>query len=324
MYKMIFLETAFAATNKAQETATEQTSLFVDLLSNLGLWGISFFVFILTFPIASFIKKIITNRIVSHSNYELNKEVIILFERCIYFVVILVGTAIALSIVNVNFAQIVGYLGFGIGFAFKDILANIIAGVVILTQKTFKIGDIIKVSDRIGKITQIDMRITQVQGLDGTNFIVPNSDMVTNVVRNYTSNSLRRISFQVGVHYSTPLEMAIQSATDSVEKNKSVVSHPKIQVLAVEFGESAILLEVRFWIESDINWYLIRSEIIQQLKKDFDTAGITIPFPIRTLTLGESDKNLLEMCQVSNNSNNVIDPLLNSKTRVPLVKKPKV
>lgn len=294
---MFFVETVFAA-KTSQEFIADETGFFMSAVYDLGTWGIAFFIFLITFPIATFLKKLISNRVVTRSNYELNAELIILLERSIYFVIILIGAAIAFHVVGINFAQVIGYLGFGIGFAFKDILANMISGVVILTQKTFKIGDIIKVNDKIGKIVEIDVRITQVQALDGTNFIVPNSDMVTNVVRNYTSNSLRRISFQVGVHYSTPLEMAIETARDSVVKNQSVIPHPKTQVLAVEFGESAILLEVRFWVESDMNWYSIRSEIIQQLKKDFDIAGITIPFPIRTLSFDNYDKNLLEAFNV--------------------------
>lgn len=294
---MFFVETAFAL-QASQEAVTNETSFLMSALYDLGMWGIALFVFLITFPIATFLKKIISNRIVVRSNYELNAELVILLERSIYFMVVLVGAAMAFHVVDINFTQVLGYLGFGIGFAFKDILANIIAGVVILTQKTFKIGDIIKVEDRVGKIVQIDVRITQVQGLDGTNFIVPNSDMMTNVVRNYTSNSLRRISFQVGVHYSTPLEKAIQTSLDSLAKNESIMAHPKSQVLAVEFGDSAILLEIRFWIESDLNWYLIRSDVIQQLKKDFDAAGITIPFPIRTLALDGYDKNLLKAFNV--------------------------
>jgi len=88
--------------------------------------------------------------------------------------------------------------------------------------------------------------------------------------------------------------MSIQTALESVQKNQMVVPEPAVQVLATEFGDSAINLQVRFWIESTTNWFLVRSQIIQQLKLDFDAKGIQIPFPIRTITLDDNDRNLMK------------------------------
>ncbi|MCK5461025.1 mechanosensitive ion channel [Candidatus Gracilibacteria bacterium] len=300
--------TAFAQTaNKV----VEETYSFVDFFASLGKWGSALLVILIFFILAKVLKKIIAHRIIKQSKYEVHQEIVILTERVVYFFVILLGVSIAFTIIDINIGWVVGPMSVGLGFAFKDLLSNFIAGVVILTQKKFKIGDVIKVDGRLGKITEINVRITQIQAFDGTSLIVPNADLLTNVIQNFTSNTFRRISLQVGVHYSTPLADAIKLTLNSVKKNKEVFSEPAPQVLAMEFGDSAILLEARFWIESSESWYNVRSEIIQQLKIDFDAAGINIPFPIRTLTLDEYDKNLLKACNLPVEKK-VVDTSLNS------------
>lgn len=308
LIKKMLWNTAFAQTaNKV----VEETYSFVDFFASLGKWGSALLVILIFFILAKVLKKIIAHRIIKQSKYEVHQEIVILTERVVYFFVILLGVSIAFTIIDINIGWVVGPMSVGLGFAFKDLLSNFIAGVVILTQKKFKIGDVIKVDGRLGKITEINVRITQIQAFDGTSLIVPNADLLTNVIQNFTSNTFRRISLQVGVHYSTPLADAIKLTLNSVKKNKEVFSEPAPQVLAMEFGDSAILLEARFWIESSESWYNVRSEIIQQLKIDFDAAGINIPFPIRTLTLDEYDKNLLKACNLPVEKK-VVDTSLNS------------
>ena len=293
-------ELAFAA----EEAAEESSGRFGDVFWMFALWVIAAIIIIISFFIAGFITKIIVNRISARAKYEMNEAVLILIERVVYFGIVLLGAVIAFSIVDVNFALIIGPIGLGIGFAFKDLVANFIAGVVILTQKKFQIGALVQISDdgRIGHITEIDVRTTQVKSLDGTNLVVPNAHLLTNVVQNFTSNSFRRIAFQVGVHYSTPLPEAVKLTHKSVTSHEDVVTDPETQVLAIEFGDSAIILEVRFWIESTKAWPMIQSEVIQKLKQDFDAAGITIPFPIRTIALDEYDQQLSDALHTKNES----------------------
>jgi len=282
---------AFAAKKIVEE---DTISGLRDVFASLGLWGIAFLVFIIFIFIGIVLKKLVGVGMNRRYKYSMQQELIILTERVVLFMIILIGFMIALSIAQVEIGWVLGPISMGLGFAFKDVLANIIAGVVILTQKKFKIGDMIRIEDRIGKIEVIDMRTTEIRALDGTNLIIPNSDLLTNVVRNYTANSFRRISFEVGVHYSTPLDKSIELTRAVTQNHPGVVADPSVAVIATNFGDSAITLEVRFWIESTDNWVLIRSQVIQKVKIAFDSAGIVIPFPIRTLSLDEYDKNILK------------------------------
>ncbi len=280
----MWINIAHAAGEATRETTREGVAhLSQSFFQAVPLWIAAGIVFFVSFIVASFIKKLVIYRVTSQNRHNFNKEIILLIDRSVYFGIVLLGTIIAFKIVGINITTLIGFLGLGLGFAFKDLLANFIAGVVILTQKKFQIGDNVEVDNIIGKIVEIETRTTQIEDFDGTLHIVPNSEMLTSVVRNFTKNSFRRISFEVGVHYDTSLKEAVELTLASLKKHPEVVEKPVSHVLVTEFADSAIILEVRFWIESLAPWPLIRSAIMQQLKKDYDQANITIPFPIRTV-----------------------------------------
>lgn len=279
------------------------------LLERLGIfgeiikWGIATFIFVAFIFLGFLLGKLASRRFQRKNQYTAHKEVVLLVERATYFTIIILGGVIAFATVGIDLTWVLGPIGVGLGFAFKDLFGNIIAGMVILTQQKFKIDDVIKVAGQLGRITNIEMRITEVQAFDGTNLIIPNADMLTNTVQNYTANTFRRLSVEVGVHYSTPLPYAVQSALAAVRSHQAVVTEPPPEVLTTEFGESSILLEVRFWIESNARWWTVQSEVVQAIKAEFDKAGITIPFPIRTLSLDPYDKNLLKGFNVDQDLN---------------------
>ncbi len=285
----MFIETAWAA---ADQASGEEGGVFANLWGHFWPWFVALIIFASSFVIAALIRKVLMSRIRKHETIGSHKELLLLIERAIYFGVLMVMIVISFQVVGIDVAWILGAMSVGLGFAFKDILANFLGGIVILTQQKLKIGDLIKIGDRMGHITEIDVRTTQIKGLDGTEHIIPNSDMMTDVVQNFTINEFRRISVVVGVHYATPLDKAINVSLAAVKKHESVVVSPSPEVICTEFDDSSINLEVRFWIESSEKWLLVRSHIIQQIKLDFDKAGITIPFPIRTLSVDDYDANI--------------------------------
>ncbi len=283
----MFIQTVYAASSSGKDEGLMST-----LATNFGLWFLAIGLFLSSFLIAALIRNIVMRRIRKSKHIQLHEELTLLIERSVYFGVMMVMLVISFQVVGIDLTWILGAMSFGIGFAFKDLLSNFIGGIVILTQQKLKIGDLIKVGSKMGRISEIDARTTQITSLDGTELIIPNSDMVTDVVQNFTANTFRRISLEVGVHYSTPLDKAVNTTLSAVKKNESVVGEPQPEVICKAFDSSAIKLEVRFWIDSTDSWWKIRSLIIQQIKIDFDQAGITIPFPIRTLSLDPYDKNM--------------------------------
>ncbi len=293
---MWFIETVSAASSAAQTTAEESTGLFTTILGMIPLVISALIVLALSVILAKFIKGIVMFRL---SKKDLNREVLILIGRMITYGIVFLGIISATGIIGLNLGSLIAFLGVGIGFALKDILSNFIAGIMILTQKKFKIGDSVKVGDISGKIVEIETRTTQIVSFDGTLLIIPNAQMITAVIESFSANEFRRIKFNVGVHYATPLQESIQLAIASTKKHKKVMPDPATNVVATEFGDSAINLQVRFWVESSASWVQIRSEVIQQLKLDFDAAGIEIPYPITTLTLDDNDSNLMQAMHLS-------------------------
>ncbi len=287
---MWFIETA-AAASTAKQTAEVTEGMFSNMMGMIPLILSAIIVIIASVILAKFVTGIVMLRL---SKKDLNREVLILVGRMISYSIIFLGIIAATEIVGLNLGSLVAFLGVGIGFALKDLLSNFIAGIMILTQKKFKIGDTIKMGDISGKIIEIETRTTQIKSFDGTLLIIPNAQMITAVIENFSANEMRRVKFDVGVSYDTPLQESIQLAIASVKKHQKVMPEPVTNVIATEFGDSAINLNVLFWVESDTPWVQVKSEAIQQLKLDFDAAGIEIPFPIRTLTWDSSDDNLAQ------------------------------
>lgn len=303
----LFWEVALAA---AKETETKESSFFIDFFQEFLLWIVAIMAFFLFIMLANIIKGIVVQRAIASAKYEIHEELLVLLGRAVYFSVVIIGAVVSFHIVGINFGAILGFLAVGIGFAFKDLIANIIAGVVILTQKKVKIGDLIKINGEIGKIQEIDVRTTHLVTLDGVLLIVPNAELLTNSIQNFTANTFRRICLQVGIHYSTPLADAIKLTLQVAKQNPKIVQEPATQVLATEFADSAIILDIRFWIESHgTNWPQVQSELIQAIKIAYDKAGITIPFPIRTISVDEFDGNLFKALKLPENRSSAVKPI---------------
>lgn len=290
-------EFALAQTNNQAEGGLLQSMSSV--IWNIIRWAIAILVFLASFYVAGILSRIIARRLTKRAKYQVHQEVLMLIERSAYFSLIVVFGIVSFSFVGVELEWVIAPLTFGLGFAFRDLMANLVAGVVILTQQKFKIGDLIKTQDHFGRIINIDMRTTEIKNFSGINIVIPNSDMLMNSVENFTANAFRRHSVLVGVHYSTPLPYAIETAQKALRRHDLILGEPSPEVIAKNFSDSAITLEIRFWIESTHKWWQIRSDLIQAVKSEFDAAGITIPFPITTLSLDPYDKNLLETANVS-------------------------
>jgi len=203
------------------------------------------------------------------------------------------GVTIALSIAGIDLTAIIAAAGFGIGFAMQDLIMNFMAGVLILLNRQFTIGDYIQVNDTIGQVQEIQSRSTVLKALDGTKVIVPNADLFTNQVTSYTSNPFRRIEIGVGVEYRTDLGHASQVILEALRSHNLVVLEPAPAILIDEFADSSINFLIRFWVDSHSNWMKTKSEVIHLVKKSFDAEGIGIPFPIRTLAFDKDTEDVL-------------------------------
>ncbi len=234
-----------------------------------------------------------------------------LFANVLYFGVLAVGIFVALSVLQLT--QVVttllagvGIVGLALGFAFQDITANFVSGILIVMRRPFEVGDIISSDDHMGVVTNINLRITTVRTFQGLEVLIPNKQLFQNVVVNYTHTKDRRVDLAVGVSYGDDLRkvkdltLKVVSGLDSIDKTKEVT------LFFDEFGDSSINFKVRFWAKSSgqLDFLTARSEAIMAIKEAFDENDITIPFPIRTLDFGIKGGEKLSEMKILNHEEN--------------------
>lgn len=202
-----------------------------------------------------------------------------------------VGIVIAAVIVfpDLRLGDIIGLLGLGsvaIGFAFQDIFKNFLAGILLLVEEPFRLGDQVVMGDYEGTVESIKIRSTQLRTYTGEMVEIPNAIVFTNPVRVLTAYRCRRTDLDIGVDYTTPLPLAKQTFLNVINRADGVLSDPAPEVDVVGFGESSIDFKVRYWTTPQIaEVRRVKSQVAIALKTACDEAEISIPYPIRTVHL---------------------------------------
>ena len=202
--------------------------------------------------------------------------------------------ACVIAFPGLSLGDIVATLGLSsvaIGFAFQDIFKNFLAGILILLQQPFRIGDQIVVNDNEGTVEQIDIRTTEIITYAGERVVIPNSTVFTSIVRVRTAFDRRRTDLAVGVDYNTSLTQASDILERTISQVEGVLDNPAAEIDLVGFGDSSIDFIIRYWTLSQQKQVRhVQTKAIISIKQAFDRAGISIPYPIRTLYYYNQDK----------------------------------
>ncbi|MBD2628277.1 mechanosensitive ion channel family protein [Trichormus variabilis] len=258
---------------------------FIALLPNIVL---ALIVFIFFLFIASRIKALV-KRLTRHRRYARNLGLVL--GRLAQGVTILIGLFIALSIVIPTFragdlVQLLGISGVAIGFAFRDILQNFLAGILILLTEPFQIDDQIVFKGFEGTVENIETRATTIRTYDGRRIVIPNSELFTNSVTVNTAFDNRRLEYDVGIGYGDDIDLAKQLMLDALHSIDEVLKDPAPDVLAMELAESTVNIRVRWWIKpprraDDLS---SRDKVISAIKqKLYVENGIDLPYPTRQI-----------------------------------------
>jgi small-conductance mechanosensitive channel len=183
-------------------------------------------------------------------------------------------------------------LGFGavaIGFAFKDIFENFLAGVFIMLRDKMEIGDVVETGGILGKVERVTLRETYIRKFSGELTVIPNAMIFTNPVEIITDVPVRRDQIIVGVAYDTDLDRAAEVIRAAVESIDLVDKEMGVDVFAENFGASSVDFLVRWWSDSGAQPLPEAKDfVVRAIKKALDEAGIEIPFPYVTHTFKES------------------------------------
>jgi len=186
---------------------------------------------------------------------------------------------------------IIGALGVGIGFGLQNIVNNLVSGIILAFEKPIQVGDAIEVGNRYGVVKEIGIRSSKLSTVEGSEVIVPNGDMLSQHIINWTlSNHFRRVELIVGVAYSTDLRLAEQILQGIINTTKGIEKKPEPLVLAHQFGESSVDFRLLFWCHID-TWVGVKSEVLMKVHTSFMEKGIEIPFPQRDINIKQPGTN---------------------------------
>ncbi|MGM0580560.1 MAG: mechanosensitive ion channel family protein [Bacteroidota bacterium] len=278
--------------------------IVVEMIPNMLLSIILFIVFIVISRLA---RKLFIKVFRKSSD---NKALESLFSTIIYYAMIGIGLFIILDILNLDKAVTsllagVGVVGLALGFAFQDIAANFVSGIILAFRKPFLIDDVVEVGDLMGIVNRTNLRVTVIRTYQGQEVYVPNKDVLSNPITNYSILGERRIDLAVGVSYGDDLHKVKDLVLETLQNLEGVIRKEDMIFTYKEFGDSSINFEIKFWIKYPDNpsYLEMRSKAIMAIKDAFDKADITIPFPIRTLDFGiKGGEKLSEMNVGPNNS----------------------
>lgn len=204
---------------------------------------------------------------------------------------VLVAAVVAFP--DLGMGDIIALLGLGsvaVGFAFQDIFKNFLAGIILLLQQPFRIGDQIIVDAYEGTVEEIALRSTQIRTYRGEEVVIPNSIVFTSTVQVMTALPHRRTDLEIGLDYNTPLAEAKQILFDAVRPVSGVEVSPEPEVDIVGFGDSSINFVVRYWTsprQAEVR--RIKTQVMIALKKACDDVDYNIPYPIRTVYFFNQD-----------------------------------
>jgi len=189
-----------------------------------------------------------------------------------------------------KFALIAGALSVGIGFGLQNVVNNFVSGLILAFERPVQAGDAVQVGDIWGEVRRIGVRSSTVRTWSGAEVIVPNADLISNQVTNWTlSDRQRRMEIPIGVAYGTNPHQVIELATGCAKNHPQVLSSPEPRTIFTGFGESSLDFELRAWTEEFDNYLATKSDLLLAVHDALYAAGIEIPFPQRDLHLRTVD-----------------------------------
>jgi small-conductance mechanosensitive channel len=211
--------------------------------------------------------------------------------RIVKFILISVGVILAFH--ALGFEGIAGGLlagaGMGaiiIGFAFKEIGENFLAGIILVFDRPFDVGDVVNINDNMGVVKVLLFRTTHIKSFDGKDVYVPNAAIIRNDVLNFTRDGLLRHEFIIGMDYDEDVDAALKLIYDTVNAHYKVMSDLNTQVIVHEFAANTINLKVLFWINTldyKDDALLIRSEVMRDVKNALSAGKFTLPANIQEI-----------------------------------------
>ena len=260
--------------------------MLTDFLTFLPKILAALVIFIISIYVAGLLSRLL------HRGLEKRKadtEMILLLSKLSRWSLIIFGTIVALQQVGFDLSAFLaglGILGFTVGFALQDVSKNFVAGLLLLWQQPFDIGDVIEVGDYTGTVADVDLRATEIYTFDGQNVLIPNADVFTSPITNFSKYPKRRLELSAGVAYGSDLDLVRQTVLDTLETIPGVLDDPAPVLTFDNLGASTIDFILYYWINTNETSLLdAKDAVLVGVNTAFAEKGIEMPFPTQTVLL---------------------------------------
>jgi small conductance mechanosensitive channel len=202
----------------------------------------------------------------------------------ILMVFVLAILQICLKVSPASLFAVLGAAGLAIGLAMKDSLSNVASGVMLVTLKPFRVGDIVDIGGKSGKVESVSIFQTKLRGADNQTIVLPNSLITTAPIINLTPDTVRRIELIVGIGYNDSIEAARAAVLSIMHADKRIHAEPAPDVVVYELADSAVKLGIRCHV-SNADHFSTKCDLNERIKAAFDRDGISIPYPQRDVRM---------------------------------------
>jgi len=211
-----------------------------------------------------------------------------LLRKVIYYLLLSLFVVSALREMGFSLGALLGAAGVftvAIGFASQTSASNLISGIFLIGERSFQIGDFIKVEDTTGEVLSIDLLSVKLRTLDNLHVRIPNETMIKSEVTNLTKFPIRRVDLKVGVAYKEDIGKVRRVLLSVADKNPLCLEEPKPRFYFLGFGDSSLDLQFSVWVKKE-NFLDLRTSMHEEIKAAFDREGIEIPFPHLSIYTG--------------------------------------
>jgi len=209
--------------------------------------------------------------------------------KALLTIMLVITVASMVGVEMTSFVAVLGAAGLAVGLALQGSLANFAGGVLILLLKPFKVGDFIEANGYSGTVHEIQIFYTYITTTQNQEIVIPNGDLSNNAIKNYSYHDTRRLDMTFGIGYEDDIDQAKKILRDLVESDERILKDKGVDVFLETLADSSVNFHVRAWAKSSDFWD-IYNNMNEKVKKAFDAAGVSIPFPQRDVHLFQENK----------------------------------
>jgi small-conductance mechanosensitive channel len=250
--------------------------------TSVGDIGAFFLTLLAAYLLSAFIRFVLEEDVYSRARIATGQSYAV--SSLLNYAILTVGFIVALGVLGMDLTKITvlaGAFGVGIGFGLQSVVNNFVSGLILLFERPIHVGDTVQVGSLQGRIRRIGIRASIVRTAQGAEIIVPNAQLITEQVTNWTlSDQLRRLDLSVGVNYGSEPKKVIELLETVARAHPKVLQNPAPRCLFMSYGDSSINFELRAWTEQT-NSVQVHSDLTVAVYEAVNGAGMSFPFPQR-------------------------------------------